>query len=126
MGINWIELAAQIERANAEAKWCPRGSSYAELKDREGLAMICAVLNINERTAKGAYRLYKRFYAKNPNASISYEMKVFRECLDLLDYKHPRIGMNRERGFFARKCGHKVAEGGNGWFYHPTLGYVRF
>ena len=127
MGINWMVLMAQIERANAEAKWYPEGgSNYVETKDREGLALLCEVLNISDKAAKGAYRLHKRFYKKNPNASISYEMKVFRQFLNTLDYNRPRIGFRRPKGFFARKCGHEVPDSGNGWYYHPTLGVIRF
>ena len=121
MEINFMSFAAQIERANSEQYWTP-----TEHRDREGLEMVCDVLNISRRTAKGAYRLYKRFYKKNPAASITYEMKVFRTFLNLLDYHRPKIGFNRSNGVFARKCGHEVSDGDNGWFYHPTLGVIRF
>jgi hypothetical protein len=122
MQINYLWIRDQVSDANRE--WV-----FGEgTKERDGLDTTCHVLGIDPRAVIGAYRLYKRFYARNP---FSKTVEVFEKFLDLLDYHNPKVGMPTSAGFPDRKLkgalksNIRTCRDLNGYRYHKVFGLMR-
>lgn len=118
MRINYLWIRDQVSDANRE--WV----FGEDTKERDGLDVTCHILGVDPRAVIGAYRLYKRFYARNP---FSKTTEVFERFLDLLDYHHPKVGMPTSAGFPNRPSRQKVktCRDRNGYRYHKVFGLMR-